>query len=401
MKKLVYLLLFLLNFSISQAQTATFQITYHNASPQAQQAIDQAAAIWSNLLLSNVPIKMNVHWVDATGLGFLGFTIANGVKDFSNAPMTDVWYPSSLGDAIAGTDNQPMDADIDIFLDSTRNWYYGFDAQPATNQFDLIDVTLHEIGHGLGFYSIANMNQQGEGSFSLVVDPLLNILASFPIPDLQGKPLIYDLFVENQQGDLLTDTMLFPNPSLALATAFTNNQLYFNGTNAMNGNNNNPVRLYAPGGFAFGSSVLHLNESTFSPGTPDAMMTPFSALGEAIHHPGARTLGVLQDIGWNLNPTTTNQILEPQFSLSQNYPNPFNRNTTINFLLKGKEDVRLSIYNILGEEIRTLINQELIEGVHQYQWNGTKDNGQPVPTGMYIYQLKVGDSVISKKMLIK
>ena len=232
------------------------------------------------------------------------------------------------------------------------------------------------------------------------VNFFFHILASFPIPNLQGEPMIYDRFLENIQGNMLIDTSLFPNPSIALAAEFQSNQLFFNGINTVSANNNSRPRLYAPGVFSFGSSVLHLNETSFLPGTPDAMMTPFSATGEAIHAPGVVTLGMLQDMGWTLNPVSTNKIIAPNFSLHQNYPNPFNKHTTITFFLEENAKVSLKVFDVLGQEIATLINENLSNGLHQVQWNATNTNEQVVSNGMYIYQLKIGNQFISKKMYI-
>ena len=85
MKK-TFLLVFIWVAIFSSAQSSSFQISYNGATPQAKIAIDRAAEIWSNILVSNVPIKVNVNWINASSLGFLGVSISNGVKDFPNAP---------------------------------------------------------------------------------------------------------------------------------------------------------------------------------------------------------------------------------------------------------------------------------------------------------------------------
>jgi hypothetical protein len=87
--------------------------------------------------------------------------------------------------------------------------------------------------------------------------------------------------------------------------------------------------------------------------------------------------------------------------LHQNYPNPFNPATTINFdvALGGGEAV-LQIFNLLGEEIRTLIRGTVQAGSHAAVWDGRDEAGQDVPSGIYLYQLRVGSFVASEKMLI-
>jgi large repetitive protein len=366
MKYYFLLVLYSVVFS-STAQSSSFQITYNGATPQAKIAIDRAAEIWSNILVSSVPIKVNVNWVNATSLGFLGVSISNGVKDFPNAPFSDVWYPSSLADALAGTDLIPTETDMDVYLDSSRNWYFGIDGNGPGNQFDLVNVALHEFGHGLGFYSIANIDGAGIGSFSLVIDPSTSLLASFPIPNLAGKPLIFDLFVENLQGELLVDTNLFLNPSLGLANQFSSNNLFFNGLNAMNAHNNNRPKLYAPGAFSFGSSILHLDETAFSPHTNDAVMTPYCSPGESNLNPGPVTIGILQDLGWVINPTFIDeQIVKNSHKLSI-YPNPVSGNATLTYELNKNQHVNISIYNLQGQKITTLVDEKLSIGVYNTQ----------------------------------
>jgi len=81
-----------------------------------------------------------------------------------------------------------------------------------------------------------------------------------------------------------------------------------------------------------------------------------------------------------------------QFELFQNYPNPFNSNTTIAFALTVSARVTLTIYNILGEEVKTLINQHMERGKHVTIWNGTNDNGNDVSSGMYLYRFVASDA---------
>ena len=75
------------------------------------------------------------------------------------------------------------------------------------------------------------------------------------------------------------------------------------------------------------------------------------------------------------------------FVLHQNYPNPFNPSTSIPFEISEGAFVTLKIYDILGREIQTLMNQELPAGVYTVRWNGQNDNGQPMPSGMYLVRM--------------
>ncbi len=88
------------------------------------------------------------------------------------------------------------------------------------------------------------------------------------------------------------------------------------------------------------------------------------------------------------------------YSLSQNYPNPFNPTTTINFTLPQKTIVSLVIYNILGQEVKTLFNKELDAGVHNVLWDSTDDNGSNVASGLYFYKLETSNFSEKKKMVL-
>jgi hypothetical protein len=90
------------------------------------------------------------------------------------------------------------------------------------------------------------------------------------------------------------------------------------------------------------------------------------------------------------------ELLPTVYSLEQNYPNPFNPSTVIEFSLpEDVSNVKLSIYNALGEKVAELVNSSLTAGKYQYQWNA-----QNVATGMYIYELRTDKFVSVKKMLL-
>jgi hypothetical protein len=80
-----------------------------------------------------------------------------------------------------------------------------------------------------------------------------------------------------------------------------------------------------------------------------------------------------------------------EFSLDQNYPNPFNPTTSIPFCLKKTGETTLTIYNMLGQQVRSLVNNTMTAGSHKMRWDGLDDYGLPVSAGIYIYRLKSGD----------
>ena len=94
-------------------------------------------------------------------------------------------------------------------------------------------------------------------------------------------------------------------------------------------------------------------------------------------------------------------MVPEDYKLAQNYPNPFNPSTKINVSLPIDKTVSLKIYNSLGQEVRTLVdNQLLSQGQHSVQWDARGDNGAKVATGIYIYKLIFGNFSKSKQMTL-
>ncbi|MEW5796952.1 MAG: lectin-like protein [Candidatus Zixiibacteriota bacterium] len=92
--------------------------------------------------------------------------------------------------------------------------------------------------------------------------------------------------------------------------------------------------------------------------------------------------------------------LPQTYTLDQNYPNPFNPGTTIAFEVAADVRVNLSIYNVLGQKVRTLTDQHYLIGRYALDWNGKDDNGIQVSTGVYFYRLTAGETVLTKKMML-
>ena len=96
-----------------------------------------------------------------------------------------------------------------------------------------------------------------------------------------------------------------------------------------------------------------------------------------------------------------NLTIPTQFALHQNYPNPFNPSTQISFdVPDGSELVRLNIYNILGKKVSTLLNNVVNPGKHKVEWNAKDNEGNPVASGIYFYELSSSSFTARKKMLL-
>ena len=101
-----------------------------------------------------------------------------------------------------------------------------------------------------------------------------------------------------------------------------------------------------------------------------------------------------------LRPPDIDEIKIQEITLNQNFPNPFNPSTTISFALPENSQVILSIYNIEGKLVKTLLNEPLEPGYKQSIWDGTDSQGNAVSSGVYFYRLKAGGKVLTKKMVL-
>jgi photosystem II stability/assembly factor-like uncharacterized protein len=92
--------------------------------------------------------------------------------------------------------------------------------------------------------------------------------------------------------------------------------------------------------------------------------------------------------------------LPKEYALSQNHPNPFNPSTVIAYALPTRSDVKIEIFNILGRLVTTLVDSNKPAGSHEVIWDGTDLSGKQVATGVYLYRLKAGETVLTRKMLL-
>ena len=109
----------------------------------------------------------------------------------------------------------------------------------------------------------------------------------------------------------------------------------------------------------------------------------------------------LDDLGQTVGIDDDVKVNPYEYALHDNFPNPFNPETQIRFSMGGQENVKLVIYDVMGRQVRSLLNGEsYTPGFHVVNWNGLDNRGQKVPSGMYIYRIKAGDFIADKKMLL-
>jgi hypothetical protein len=89
-----------------------------------------------------------------------------------------------------------------------------------------------------------------------------------------------------------------------------------------------------------------------------------------------------------------------EHDVSQNYPNPFNPSTSLRFVVPGRSRVNIAVYNTAGQMIKTLLDEDRDAGEHTVRWDGKSDQGGTVASGAYFCQVRIGDFLQTKKMLL-
>lgn len=274
------------------APTAEFIVSYSNFTPDAQRAFQYAVDIWSSLIVSSVPIRIQANWTrqDPGVLGSAGPTDYRLGSD--GAQKAEGFYPIALAEKIARRQlNGPNDPDITADFNRNNNWYYGTDGKTPAGQTDLVSVVLHEIAHGLGFIGFFDVTAN-RGQYSA------------------GLPAVYDHFIETGFNErFVVAESKYPDNSAALYQQLTSNSLYLNGQ-ILRQRTGQRARLYAPTVFDLGSSVYHFDENIYVAGDINSLMTPQLGNAEAIHTPGPLVLNFFTDMEWK----TTSVLHDPLVS---------------------------------------------------------------------------------------
>ena len=326
-----------------------FIVTYEGFTDEAMAAFQYAVDIWNSLIRSPVPIRIDASFTDFGG--FEEDTIILGgarPAGWKSPGSLDLWFPEPLADKRAGRDLTADEPDIITRFNSHEdaNWYFGTDGNTPAGKTDFVSTVLHEIAHGLGFFSFARVEEGSIRTFS----------ASMGRGKLRGStpklPYIYDFFVENGAG---TTLLSFRDPSFALENQITSNDLFWNGKKGVEANAGILPHLYAPSSWEEGSSYTHLDEITFPAGDANALMTPYLAKQETIHDPGPVALGMLEDMGWIINkaPVFTDGTSTTRTMVNRSIRNPVAAadadNDALTYQLSGTDAAAFEIDSTTGQ----------------------------------------------------
>ncbi|NMC42932.1 MAG: hypothetical protein GYA46_03360 [candidate division Zixibacteria bacterium] len=252
-----------------------------------------ALAIWASHIQGPATISVAASMTARGGSASSAVLASCGPEsywtDFANQPVADTWYPDAMAEIYHGSDLNADAAEIAVDFNSdvdnptvlgARDWYYGTDSNPGSD-IDFMQVTLHELCHGLGMVpSFKSDGSWGSNHGGTTI------------------PFIYDRFLVDSSG-----TLLISQP--VSSSNVVGNNVFWDGAIAewayfhdFHGTFRLPI--FAPATWDGGSSISHIDEATFS-NTLFELITPNYDDSFVIHDPDNIALGILQDIGHSLS----------------------------------------------------------------------------------------------------
>ncbi|HET9053929.1 MAG TPA: hypothetical protein VFM90_07145, partial [Cyclobacteriaceae bacterium] len=282
-----------------------------------------AVDIWESLITSSVPIRIQARWttLGASVLGSANYTSA--YANFEGAQKLNVFYPVAIAEKITGREMNNSQPDLFANFNSSFDWHLNPDT-PPTGKYDLKTVVLHEIGHGLGFSGTFTVSAT-QGFFGL---------------STTSVPIIYDVPVRN--GFLANLIESYPSGSEDLRAQLVSQNLFFTTATVP------AAKLYVPTTFNGGSSISHVDESTYN-GGGDALMTPQIGASERIENPGI-ALKMLKDLGWSYT-----KIIHNPVTAFEDIAGPYTITTSIQADAAGYNDLTVKLhYTLNGTTFTTL-----------------------------------------------
>jgi choice-of-anchor B domain-containing protein len=261
-----------------------------------------------------------------------------------------IWYTG---------DSNPSDSVLTSTAQDSLAWHLDHGGRLLLTSKDLVESLSLQGSAFLSNYLMVDYGGEYSGSpliNPVVANPVVNHLSSFPVLH-QSKEILLPLPTGNAE------------PAFSYISGGTA------GVTIENTINNSKIALFG----------FRLEEVTASTSRNDILIAILS------------WFDVSTTLSQNLDNTVPND-----YRLLQNYPNPFNPTTNIQYHIPRQERVILRVFNLLGQEMTTLINKIQNAGIHTVTWDGRNSNRNPVPSGIYLYQIEAGSfKEVGKMMLIK
>src|SRR5574338_572365 len=214
--------------------------------------------------------------------------------------------------------------------------------------------------------------------------------ARMDIADYNGAPMFPVLsttFPINQQYSTLTGYYQF-HPTISEAVLMVLSYYFKDGATVASG------QLDIESASA---SYTDINlETNLNNIQPDSVTLQFQIISNSVTDPGIGSFALIDQLSFSQTTSVEQTDQNPvEFSLQQNYPNPFNPITTIQYSVPSASVVQLKIYDILGNEVAELVNEEQANGTYRAEFEATN-----LSSGTYFYQIRTGSFVETKKMLL-
>ncbi|GLU44488.1 hypothetical protein Musp01_21120 [Muricauda sp. NBRC 101325] len=384
---------------------ATIIVDYYNFDPSfsydnflaAAIAFQSAIDVWATKLSSDTPIYVAAAF-QPLGTGVLGSAGATYI--FANAPglERDTWYGNALADKLVGEDLSPGAYDIIArFSTVFPNWYFGTDGNTPATDYDFKSVVMHELGHGLGFFgSMTVNNATGIGSYGYgISDPLIPTIYDRLGYSEDGKSILkehkYENFTTELGSMLLSGPLTAKGPSLKSATTGAGAKLFTIYDSAIFGDIPGVTDIWRPG-----SSYSHLDFYTYF-GTINGLMVPSLSRGLSYEGPGAITLALFDDLGWNgkvnsefkeENTNNGNDDEDPTLvdNIVSLYPNPYS--SSVNITLKDGRTIKKAFLSDASGYSYSVPNSRINNG----ETTTIDLSGSTGMSGLYFLQLTYDDN---------
>ncbi len=321
--------------------------------------------------------------------GFTGMIQIARIKDVNGDNIDDILIAAFSGGVLclSGADGQQL-------WMYPMNFQYGVAAVPDLNNDGIDDVVTGDQDGT--FYCISGTGSELFFSHTFAGDRIntVNVL-----PSIDGNAS-YELLVGTKNGSVVCysgglNAVPVELASFTVLAQGRNVNLKWTASTQLNNKGFEIERKY-------GNEIYHPVAFIKGDGTTSEQKT-YSYLDKNLEE-GKYTYRLKQiDLDGSVNYSNEVNVsveMPTSYSLSQNYPNPFNPATTINFSLPQKSNVKLVVYDILGKEVKTLINGDRDAGSYEIRWNGLNNNDQAVSTGIYIYRITAGNFNAEKKMML-
>lgn len=243
-----------------------------------RQALEASLNAWALVLDTTVPVVVEAR-MEAPQDKDSGLLASAGPVDFAVLKNTAV--PFALAAQVVGESVNAGTADIEVVINPNVEWDYATNGKAANGKVSFVYVTIHEMGHGLGFIDSFDPDK-GE--------------------PMNGIPFSYDVFVN--RGSAAT-SLLVRRPPGQVVGDLLSDDLFFNGPIANQASRRSivpmpMVKLFAPSPYEAGSSISHVDQSTYSD-FKVGLMTPYD-FGSGTDKIDILTIGILQDLGYAIEP---------------------------------------------------------------------------------------------------